>query len=282
MQARGTNRPSLAPRQLAPGQGGGTPTPDTYREGNEKAGKRRLVRKLQNLLTRSTAAKFLAVRRVASNRSRKTPGVDGVVLDTPKAKWQAMERLNSVGYCPSPLKRVYRPKPNGNRRPLGIPTLPDRAKQALHSLALEPVVETISDPHSYGFRPERSTRDAREQCFNALAKKNQAHWVVEADIEGCLDNLDPQWLVQHIPMDKRILRKWLKAGFLEDGRLHETPTGTPHGGNISPNLANVALNGRESALLGHFTCRQRKAHKLNVVRYADDFVRHEARSEHGA
>jgi RNA-directed DNA polymerase len=237
-----------------------------------KAGKWRLIRKLQNLLTRSTAAKFLAVRRVTSNRGKKTPGVDGVVLDTPKAKWQAMERLNSVGYHPSPLKRVYLPKPNGKRRPLGIPTLQDRAMQALHSLALEPVVETISDPHSYGFRSERSTQDAREQCFNALAKRNQARWVLEADIEGCFDNLDQQWLVNHTPMDKRILKKWLKAGFLEEGRLHETPTGTPQGGNISPNLANVALNGLESAILGHFTCRQRKAHKLNVVRYADDFI----------
>jgi RNA-directed DNA polymerase len=195
-----------------------------------KAGHWRLVRKLQNLLTRSTAAKLLAVRRVTSNCGKKTPGVDGVVFDTPRAKWQAMERLNSAGYRPSPLRRVYRPKPNGKKRPLGIPTMQDRAMQAVYSLALDPVVETKSDPHSYGFRPERSTQDAREQCFNALAKKNQAHWVLEADIKGCFDNIDHEWLIEHTPMDKRILRKWLKAGFLEDGRLHEILVGTPQGG----------------------------------------------------
>jgi RNA-directed DNA polymerase len=148
----------------------------------------------------------------------------------------------------------------------------DRAMQALYSLALDPVVETQSEPHSYGFRPQRSTQDAREQCFNALAKKNQAHWVLEADIKGCFDNIDHTWLVAHTPMDKGILKKWLKAGFMEDGRLHETLAGTPQGGIISPNLANVALNGLEQAIRGHFTCRQRQAHKLNVVRYADDFI----------
>jgi RNA-directed DNA polymerase len=150
-----------------------------------KAGKGRLIRKLQSLLTRSTAAKLLAVRRVTSNRGKKTPGVDGVTFDTPQAKWQAQASLSPRGYRPSPLKRVYRPKPNGKKRPLGIPTMKDRAMQALYSLALDPVVETQSDPHSYGFRSQRSTQDAREQCFKALAKKNQAHWVLEADIKGC-------------------------------------------------------------------------------------------------
>ena len=153
-----------------------------------KAGKGRLIRKLQNLLTRSTAAKLLAVRRVTSNRGKKTPGVDGVTFDTSPAKWQAQESLSPRGYRPSPLKRVYRPKPKGKKRPLGIPTMKDRAMQALYSLALDPVVETQSEPHSYGFRPQRSTQDAREQCFNALAKKNQAHWVLEADIKGCFDH----------------------------------------------------------------------------------------------
>jgi RNA-directed DNA polymerase len=235
-----------------------------------KAGKGRLIRKLQNLLTRSTAAKLLAVRRVTSNRGRKTPGVDGVLFDTPEAKWQAMERLNSAGHRPFPLKRVYLPKPNGKKRPLGIPTMQDRTMQALYSLALDPVVETQSDPHSYGFRSQRSTQDAKEQCFKALAKKNQAYWVLEADIKGCFDNIDHTWSIEHTPMDKRILKKWLKAGFMEDGRLHGTLAGTPQGGIISPNLANVALNGLESAILRHFTCRQKKALKLNVVRYADD------------
>ena len=131
-----------------------------------KAGKGRLIRKLQSLLIRSTAAKLLAVRRVTSTRGKKTPGVDGVVFDTPRAKWQAMERLNSAGYRPSPLQRVYRPKPNGKKRPLGIPTMQDRAMQALYSLALDPVLETKSDPI-----PMFSARALNPGCEGAMLQR---------------------------------------------------------------------------------------------------------------
>ena len=135
-----------------------------------KAGEWRKVRSLQGLLTRSTSAKALAVRRVTENRGRKTPGVDGQCWDTPDDKWHAVTGLSNKGYKPLPLRRIHIPKANGGTRPLGIPTMRDRAMQALHLLALDPVAEVTGDQHSYGFRRERSTADAIEQVRNILAR----------------------------------------------------------------------------------------------------------------
>jgi RNA-directed DNA polymerase len=152
----------------------------------------------------------------------------------------------------------------------------DRAMQALYLLALEPVSESTSDPNSYGFRTNRSTADAMSQLFVSLSKKASAQWVLEADIKGCFDYINHDWLVTHVPMDKAILRKWLKAGLIYKGQLQATTAGTPQGGIISPTLANVTLNGLERELIAHLraTLGVRTAEKLkvNVVRYADDFV----------
>jgi RNA-directed DNA polymerase len=145
------------------------------------------VQALQWLLTRSFHAKCLAVRRVTSNRGRKTPGVDGVLWQGARAKWQAACRLRRHGYKPQPLRRVYIPKPNGKKRPLGIPTVYDRAMQALYKLALSPVAETTADRNSYGFRENRCCADAVAAAFNALSKPNSATWVREGDITGCFD-----------------------------------------------------------------------------------------------
>ena len=238
-----------------------------------KAGEWRKVRALQRLMTRSSSAKALAVRRVTENRGRKTPGVDRQTWDTPEAKWKAVIDLGSKRYKPLPLRRIHIPKANGEKRPLGIPTMRDRATQALHLLALEPVAETTGDHHSYGFRRERSTADAIEQVRNVLGRKASPKWVLEGDIKGCFDNISHDWLVTNVCMDKVVLRKWLRAGFIEMGRLFPTQTGTPQGGIISPVLANLALDGLQHELTTLFrTVREARAAKVNLVRYADDFI----------
>lgn len=235
----------------------------------------RKVKSLQRLLVRSFSAKALAVKRVTENRGRKTAGVDGELWDTPRSKWAAVTQLERRGYKPKPLRRVYIPKSNGKLRPLGIPTMRDRAMQALYLLALEPVSETRADRNSYGFRPMRSTADAIEQCFVNLSRKHSSEWVLEGDIKGCFDNISHDWLIANVPMDRAILRKWLKAGYMESNRLNSTEAGTPQGGIISPVLANLALDGLEKVLESHFGKKNTKASyktKVNYVRYADDFI----------
>ncbi|MFO6423109.1 group II intron reverse transcriptase/maturase [Motilimonas sp. KMU-193] len=235
----------------------------------------RKVKQLQRMLTRSFSAKAIAVRRVTENRGKNTAGVDGETWNTPSRKWNAINQLERKGYKPKPLRRVYIPKANGKRRPLGIPTMRDRAMQALYLLALEPVSETTGDRNSYGFRPHRSCADAIEQCFVNLSRKSSAQWVLEGDIKGCFDFISHDWLIANVPMDKAILKKWLKAGFMESGKFNLTEAGTPQGGIISPVLANLALDGLEAVLESHFGAKNTKASyktKVNYVRYADDFI----------
>jgi len=151
----------------------------------------------------------------------------------------------------------------------------DRAMQALYLLALEPVSESLADHNSYGFRRERCTADAIEQCFTALSQKASAQWILEADIKGCFDNINHDWLIAHIPMDTAILRKWLKAGYMESRRLFPTEAGTPQGGIVSPTVANMALDGLEAMLEAHFGQKRSQTafrNKVHMVRYADDFV----------
>ena len=228
---------------------------------------------LQRLLTRSLPAKLWAVRRVVSNQGKRTPGVDKVIWKTPWQKMQASRSLRRFGYKPLPLRRIYIPKRNGKRRPLGIPTMRDRAMQALHLLALLPVAETQADPNSYGFRPRRSVADALGQCYCALAKEDSPQWVLEGDIESCFDRISHPWLLANVRMDRDILRKWLKAGYMEGTALYPTEEGTPQGGIISPVLANLALDGLETVALRVDSRRQGNLRpKINVVRYADDFI----------
>jgi RNA-directed DNA polymerase len=231
------------------------------------------VKALQRLLTRSFSGKALAVKRVTENRGRNTPGVDGEIWDTPAKKMKAVHKLRQRGYRPQPLRRVYIPKRSGKMRPLGIPTMKDRAMQALYLLALDPIAETLGDPNSYGFRKERCQADAMAQCFNLLSRKVAARWILEGDIKSCFDRISHEWLLENIPMEKNILRQWLKAGYMEQHILHPTEEGTPQGGIISPVLANMALDGLEKYLREHLPQYQKGQRvKVNLVRFADDFI----------
>jgi len=226
------------------------------------------VKALHYLLTRSYYAKLLAVQRVTSNKGKNTPGVDGVLWRGARAKWRAACSLRRRGYKPQPLRRTHIPKKNGRKRPLSIPTMYDRAMQALYKLALAPVAETTADRNSYGFREGRSCADAIAAGFNALSKPNSAPWVLEGDIKGCFDTISHEWLLRNIPMDKVVLRKWLKAGYVENGITYPTRKGTPQGGIISPTLANMTLDGLEEAVRSAVPRRSR----VNFIRYADDFI----------
>lgn len=236
----------------------------------------RRVKALQRFLVGSFSAQALAVKRVSENDGKRTPGVDGEIWSTPEAKWQAIQRLSSRHLRPQPLRRVYIPK-RGSRtkkRPLSIPVMIIRAQQALHLQGLEPVAESLADPHSYGFRRCRGTQDAIEQVFILLAKKGSAPWILEGDIRGCFDNFSHGWLESHIPMNKNVLSGWLKAGYVESGKLFPTEAGTPQGGIASPTIANIALDGLEAVLTERFGQKRSDLNRSRVrlVRYADDFI----------
>jgi len=241
------------------------------------------VKALQRLLTHSFSGKALAVRRVTENQGKNTPGVDKITWNTPQKKINAVYALRQRDYHPQPLRRISIPKKNGKKRALGIPAMKDRAMQALYLLALDPVAETTADINSYGFRPQRSTADAIEQCFTALGNIHTAPWILEGDIKSCFDGISHDWLLTHIPMEKSILRKWLKSGYIDKNVFYPTEEGTPQGGIISPVLANMTLDGLERRLRVHFpkTTIKGIAAKVNFVRYADDFIVTAASKEQG-
>lgn len=240
-----------------------------------KEGRWNKVKALQHLLTRSFSGKVLAIKRVTTNRGKHTAGIDGKLWISSTSKFQAITELKHRGYKPLPLKRIYIPKSDGGKRPLGIPTIKDRAMQALHHMGLTPVAETTGDIHSYGFRAYRSTADALSQIFKTLAGKNRAEWILEVDIRKCFDEIDHNWLLNNIPMERSILRKWLESGYIEKQMFCSTKWGTPQGGIISPTLANMALDGLEDVITKQFGSKgeyKRKKSGVHLIRYADDFV----------
>ena len=239
------------------------------------------VKRIQYLLTHSYYAKALAVRKVTTNKGKNTSGVDKELWTTAASKMRAVLTLSDKNYKAKPLRRVYIEKKGKKaKRPLGIPCMYDRAMQALYALSLEPIAETTADTRSFGFRKGRCCQDACEYIFTNLAKSNSAEWVLEGDIKGCFDHISHEWMIANIPMDKSVLKQFLKAGFVFERELFPTEEGTPQGGVISPILANMALDGMQKALydrfhtnrLGKDDIRFKNAHKMNFIRYADDFI----------
>ncbi len=248
----------------------------------EQRGDWRCVRKLQRLLLRSWSAQCLAVRKVTQdNRGKCTAGMDGKAKLNPRQRMLLTRELRNLTHWKvNPLRRMYIPKSGSTeQRGLGIPTMRDRAMQALVKLALEPQWEAVFEPNVYGFRPGRCVQDAIEAIFNHIRFKPK--YVLDADIEKCFDRIDHQALLDKLrisPPIRRLLRDWLEAGILDDGNMLYPEAGTPQGGVISPLLANIALHGLETVI--HAVAK--KPHRVAVVRYADDLVRHEARYMHGA
>lgn len=244
-------------------------------------GDKNKAKRLQYLLTHSFSAKAYAVRKVTTNKGKNTSGVDKKLWSTSASKMKAVLTLTDKYYKAKPLKRVYIAKKGKNKkRPLGIPTMYDRAMQTLYALALEPIAETTGDNISFGFRRGRSAIDACEQIFCVLARKCSPTWILEGDIKGCFDNINHSWLQNNIPMDKRIMRQFLKSGFIYKGELFPTDTGSPQGGAISSLYANMTLDGLEKVIQdsyhrnskGNIENHYRAKTKVNLVRYADDFI----------
>jgi len=245
------------------------------------------VKNLQKLLVRSHSARLLAVKRVTQeNKGKYTPGIDGQIYTTSSQRAELAEEVrqtNIFNYKCKPLRRVYIPKSSGDKRPLGIPTVKDRVMQMLVKLALEPEWEARFESHSYGFRPGRRCMDAIWQIWNSIrAFRNfqKSKWILDADISGCFDNINHEELLKRVPVFRETVRRWLKSGIIEFGKYFQTKSGTPQGGIISPLLANIALDGMERLFgaensNGNYsrpTDRCGKNKRLNLIRYADDFV----------
>jgi len=247
---------------------------EAWKEGNMKK-----YYELQRLLVASFAARALAVKIVTSNKGGNTPGVDKVLWDSDEKKMLAIEQLKGATpskYRSSPLRRIMIPKAGKSElRPLGIPTIFDRAVQQLYTFALTPFSELTADPHSFGYRAGLGTWDALATLRNWLWRIPKARLVYEADIKGFFDNISHKWMLDNVPLDQTILSQFFKAGYRYQGKFYHTDAGVPQGGIISAMLANIALNGLQKLLYDTLVARGMAgwlANLVTLVRYADDFV----------
>ena len=234
------------------------------------------VKSLQWLLTHFFYGRALAVRRVTSNKGKKTAGVDKVLVSTPKRKYEAILSLKRRGYKPLPLKNGVYTEEKRENAPVKYSIHEGQGNADIVQICIRTDCRNHSRPNSYGFRAKRCVQDAIEQCFTCLNKGKSPKWVLEGDIKGCFDNISHEWILSHIPMDEDILRKWLKSGYIETGKLLPTNLGSPQGSSISPTICNMVLDGLEIQIKKkyHKTKANRKAYfpKVNFVRYADDFI----------
>ena len=246
-----------------------------------KAGDLPRVRRLQRLMLRSRANTLHSVRRVTErNAGRLTAGVDGEVVLTPEAKLELVRRVQHLTepFKAQPVRRVFIPKAGGKQRPLGIPVIVDRVQQARVANALEPEWEARFEPRSYGFRPGRGCHDAIQAVFDVIKGRTpNRRWVLDADLAGAFDKIAHDHLMSMLGTfpGRGMIRQWLRAGVVENGRLTRTEEGTPQGGVISPVLLNIALHGMETVV----GVRYRASGSVRVdspvaIRYADDFVVH--------
>nr|UEX92728.1 hypothetical protein [Ophiocordyceps lanpingensis] len=237
------------------------------------------VYNLQWELLNTFGAKALAIKRVITNKGKRTAGTDGVIWNNPKEYWNAILILTEIvrkssEYRAQPLRRVWIPKANSKElRPLSIPTMIDRAVQAIYHLGVDPAVEAKSDPNSFGFRKFRSTQDAITAIRSLMDKKTHPQWILEADISKCFDKISHEFLMKHTPIcHKEVLKQWLKCGVMEELNYLETEEGTPQGGIISPTLCNIALNGLEKHIKDANRLIKGISPGVHVIRYADDTV----------
>lgn len=232
-----------------------------FREGNMK-----LVTRLQHELTRSFAARAMAVRKVVSSKGKNIAGIDKVIWDSKERRFKAIGKLKDLSkYKANPVRRIYIPKSVGQQlRPIGIPTMFDRAVQILYLFGLDPITEETSCNHSYGYRLHRSVKDCAVYLWLVIASPTaNRRYVLEADIKDFLNSVCHKWLLKNVPMDKRILAEFLRAGFMEGASFHKTVDGFSQGSPIFPCLANYTLNGLEKILVDK---------GFLITRYADNFV----------
>lgn len=235
-----------------------------YQNGDYK-----LMAYLQHQLIHSFYAKALAVKSVMSQKGYKTAGIDGVVWDKSKEssdRYNAIFTLNHRGYNPMPLKRIYIPKSSGKKRPIGIPTIKDRAMQTLYKYALEPIAEISADDSSFAYRKNRCAKDAITRILSIIEAYPSYAYALKVDIRSCFDNISHEWLLDNIPFDKTILTKFLKCGYIDNGVYYQTNRGIPQGGCLSSILCNMTLDGIDVLMKSYFD------NNVFIVRYADDII----------